>query len=137
MSLECTLIFTACRHDGLARIVEILLQRKRNPKDARHVVFQNHFQASGIIENLNMKAHRQKLDGRNNLRFIDLAMRRFKWKRAIKITEEAKNTHVVWVKFLKENPDYPNVRAGDIEHQEKWIKKYDMVLDFLKEENND
>lgn len=45
--------------------------------------------------------------------------------------EYARNTHVHWLQFLKENPDWDTMYVGDSDRQLEWIKKYDHVLEIL------
>jgi hypothetical protein len=53
---------------------------------------------------------------------------------AIKAINKSRQTHVQWVAWFKEHPDeeikYAQT-AGDTEHHEKCIARYDMVLSYL------
>ncbi len=58
---------------------------------------------------------------------------------AIEIIENAKATHLRWIKRLQEHPDggeleKPITTAGDIAHHEQYIADYDIVLEALRGE---
>ena len=57
--------------------------------------------------------------------------------KAIEIIEDSRITHVDWIDYIKNYPDdskqlSPRVEtAGDIDHHEAVIKKYDYVISLL------
>jgi len=61
---------------------------------------------------------------------------------AVEIIEEAKASHIRWIKWLQKHPDggepeKPVKTAGDATHHEHWVKNYDLVLEVLRGEVNE
>ena len=57
--------------------------------------------------------------------------------KAIDIINESRETHVQWLKFQQNTPNWwqqPNINyVGDEEHHQKCINEYDFVIDILRE----
>lgn len=52
---------------------------------------------------------------------------------AIEAIGFAKDGHVEWKAHLIENPEYSTKDVGDVNHHTKSIKKYEEILELLKE----
>ena len=58
---------------------------------------------------------------------------------AVEIIEQAKASHVRWIKWLQKHPDggepeQPIETAGDTAHHKLWVANYDIVLEALRGE---
>jgi len=51
---------------------------------------------------------------------------------AIKVLEHGRQTHAVWIEYLKETPDFDTELVGDIEHHEWYLTGYDPAIEALK-----
>lgn len=50
---------------------------------------------------------------------------------AVADVEYSRSTHIHWIQFLEENPNWDTSYVGDSDHQLEWINKYDRVLGIL------
>jgi hypothetical protein len=57
-----------------------------------------------------------------------------KLEQAITAVQEDIDIHRRWADFAKSHPDDPSLEfAGNLEHHEAWIRRYQTVLEVLKE----